>query len=91
MSKKLYIGNVSYRATEEDLQKKFSEIGECISAHIVIDKFTGKSKGFAFVEMATDEAAQEAISKLNGTAIYGRGMKVAEAKPPRERGSGRRR
>ena len=53
MSKKLYIGNLSYKATEDDLKKKFGEIGECISVNIVFDKFTGRPKGFAFVEMAT--------------------------------------
>jgi len=87
---KLYVGNVSYRATEEDLVKKFSEAGECISAKIVLDAFTGQSKGFAFVEMATENDAREAIRQLNRTAIYGRGIIVSEARPPRPRGSRRR-
>lgn len=90
MPKKLYVGNVSYRATEEDLVKKFSEAGTCLSAKIVLDSFTGQSKGFAFVEMATDNDAQEAIRQLNRTAIYGRGIIVSEARPPRPRGGGRR-
>jgi RNA recognition motif-containing protein len=90
MSKKLYIGNLSYRATEEDLRKKFEEIGECISVKIIIDKFSGRSKGFAFVEMATEEAAFDAIKKLNGTSMYGRGIIVNEARPQKERGSGYR-
>jgi cold-inducible RNA-binding protein len=88
MPKKLYIGNLSYRATEEDLKNKFGEIGECASVKIINDKFSGKSKGFAFVEMATEEAADEAIKKLNGTAMYGRGIVVNEAKPQRERKPG---
>lgn len=93
MAKKLYIGNLSYRATEDDLTKKFSEVGQCVSVKIIVDKFTGRSKGFAFVEMEKDEEAQEAIDKLNGTAMYGRGMIVSEARPPRQRkpGPGRRR
>lgn len=89
MPNKLYVGNVSYRATEEDLLKKFSEIGECLSAKIVLDSFSGQSKGFAFIEMATDEGAREAIKKLNRTAMYGRGIIVSEAKPPAPR-KGRR-
>ena len=85
MSKKLYVGNLSYRATEEDLLKKFGEIGECLSAKIALDRFTGNSKGFAFVEMASEEDAQEAIKKLNRTAMYGRGIIVNEARPAGER------
>lgn len=94
MSEKLYIGNLSYKATEDDLKKKFEEIGECVSVNIVFDRFTARPKGFAFVEMATKEAAQEAIQKLNHTALYGRGIIVSEARPqgeqkPRFRGRGR--
>ncbi len=88
-SKKLYVGNISYRATEEDLIKKFGEVGECVSAQIVFDKFTGKSKGFAFVEMASKEQGQEAIRKINRTAMYGRGLIVDKAKPPRTNRSGK--
>jgi len=90
MSKKLYIGNLSYRATEEDLLKKFGEIAECVSAKIVLDKFSGSPKGFAFVEMATEEGAQEAIKKLNRTAMYGRGIIVNEAKSKGDRKNFRR-
>ena len=85
MSIKLYVGNVSYRATDDDLLKKFSETGKCLSAKIVLDTFSGQSKGFAFVEMATDADAKEAIRLLNRTAIYGRGIIVSEAQPPRPR------
>jgi RNA recognition motif-containing protein len=79
MPAKLYIGNLSYRVTEEDLVKKFSEAGRCLLAKIIVDNFTGKSRGFAFVEMASDEEAREAIKKLNRTSIYGRGIIVSEA------------
>jgi RNA recognition motif-containing protein len=75
--------------TEEDLVAKFSEAGTCISAKIVLDTFTGQSKGFAFVEMATENDAREAIRQLNRTAIYGRGIIVSEAQPPRSRAEGR--
>ncbi len=89
MPVKLYVGNVSYRATDDDLMKKFSETGKCLSAKIVLDSFSGQSKGFAFVEMATDEDAKEAIKQLNRTAMYGRGIIVSEAQPPQPRGARR--
>ena len=85
MPTKLYIGNVSYRATEEDLIRKFSETGKCLSAKIVLDSFTGQSRGFAFVEMETEDDAREAIRQLNRTAMYGRGIIVSEAQPPKPR------
>ncbi len=85
MSKKLYVGNLSYKVTEDDLMKKFTEIGECTSIKIIRDRFSGESKGFAFVEMAMDEDAQNAIKKLNSTAIYGRGIVVSEASPQTKR------
>jgi len=90
MSKKLYIGNLSYKVTEVDLKKKFGEIGECISVKIVIDKFSGNPTGFAFVEMATEEDARLAIKKLNRTAMYGRAIIVDEAKPKGGRKNSRR-
>ncbi len=85
MSTKLYVGNISYRATELDLKKKFGEVGECVSVKMVIDKFSGQPKGIAFVEMATEDDAREAIKKLNRTAMYGRGIIVSEAKPQKQR------
>ena len=84
MSKKLYVGNLSYEVTEEDLKKNFGEIGECIEANIVRDKYSGNSRGFGFVEMATEEEAQEAIRKLNGGELSGRKIIVQEARPKRE-------
>lgn len=84
MSKKLYVGNLSYEVTEEDLKKNFGEIGECIAANIVRDKYSGNSRGFGFVEMATEEEAQEAIGKLNGGELSGKKIVVQEARPKRD-------
>lgn len=88
MAKKLYVGNLSYSTTEEELRGLFEKVGTVVSAVIITDRETGMSKGFGFVEMETDEAAQEAISKLNGTDAKGRTITVSEARPPRERGFG---
>jgi len=85
MGKKLFVGNISYRATELDIRKKFSEVGECLSVKLVADRFSGESSGIAFVEMASEEDAQEAIKKLNRTAMYGRGIIVSEARPRKDR------
>jgi cold-inducible RNA-binding protein len=94
MSKKLYVANLAYEVTEEDLREKFIEIGEVISANIVKDRYSGNSRGFGFVEMGSEENAQEAIKKLNGAELAGRKIVVQEAKPRREsshRSSGFRR
>ncbi len=85
MSKNLYVGNLSYAVTEEDLKKNFGEIGECIAANIVKDKYSGNSRGFGFVEMATEEEAQEAIRRLHGGELSGRKIVVQEARPRKER------
>lgn len=92
MGKKLYVGNLHYKVTQEEITKLFGEIGQCLSVKIIYDKFSGESKGFAFVEMGTDEEAQEAIKKLNGSQIYGRGIMVNEAREqaPRSRGPRRK-
>lgn len=90
MNKKLYVGNLSYKVTDADIQKKFGEIGECVSVNLVTDKFSGQSRGFAFVEMATEEQAQEAVKKLNNISMYGRGIIVSEAKPQSDRKGPRR-
>ena len=84
MVKKLFVGNISYRATELDIRKKFGEVGGCLSVKMVTDRFSGESTGIAFVEMASEEEAQEAIKKLNRTAMYGRGIIVSEANPRKE-------
>jgi RNA recognition motif-containing protein len=84
MSKKLYVGNLSYEVTEEDLKKNFGEVGECVAVNIIRDKYSGNSRGFGFVEMATEEEAQEAIKKLNGGELSGRKIIVQEARPRKE-------
>jgi RNA recognition motif-containing protein len=91
MAKKLYVGNLSYNTMEEDLREAFSKIGEVMSATLIIDKASGRSKGFGFVEMASDEDAGKAIASLNGTAVMDRTITVSEARPKTERsGSGGR-
>ena len=89
MNKKLYVGNLNYNVTAEALQVLFATVGEVASSTIISDRMTNLSKGFGFVEMATEEAAQEAINKLNGHDLEGRQITVAEARPPRERSEGR--
>jgi RNA recognition motif-containing protein len=84
MPRKLYVGNLAYGVTEEDLASSFGEVGDCISAKVVRDQYSGSSRGFGFVEMATDEEAQEAIRKLNGLELNGRNIVVQEARPRRE-------
>ncbi len=91
MAKKLYVGNLSYNTHEEDLREAFSKIGEVLSATLIVDQTNGRSKGFGFVEMATDEDAEKAISSLNGTSFMDRSITVNEARPKTERsGSGGR-
>ena len=90
MAKKLYVGNLSYSTTQETLQSLFAEIGEVESVAIITDRMSGRSRGYGFVEMATDEAASEAIGRLNGQMVDGREINVAEARPPRPRDDQRR-
>ncbi len=90
MSKKIYVGNLPYKANEEALREVFVRIGEVQSVRIITDAATGRSKGFGFVEMASDEDAKKAIAVLNGTSLDDRTLTVSEARPQREReGSGR--
>ncbi len=91
MGKKLYVGNLPYSATEEELQQAFSRFGTVASVKLITDRDTGRSKGFAFVEMASDREAADAIGGLNGTDLSGRALTVSEARPqaPREGGGGR--
>ena len=84
----IYCGNLSYDLTEEDLREAFAAHGEVDDARVIKDKFTGKSRGFGFVEMANDEEARAAIAALNGTDLKGRELKANEARPREERGSG---
>lgn len=86
MAKKLYVGNLSYSTHDEDLREAFSKIGEVLSATLIVDQATGRSKGFGFVEMASDEDAAKAISTMNGTLFMDRTITVNEARPKTERG-----
>jgi RNA recognition motif-containing protein len=90
MGKKLYIGNLSYTVDSNQLTTLFTEFGTVDSANVIMDRDTGRSKGFGFVEMSSDSEAQESIAKLNGTDFGGRAMNVSEAKPmaPRENRGG---
>ena len=90
MSKKLYVGGLSYGTTQDGLNECFSQAGNVESAVVITDKMSGRSKGFGFVEMATDEEAQKAIEMLDGKELDGRTIKVNEARPmePRPRTGG---
>jgi cold-inducible RNA-binding protein len=88
MSKKLYVGNLSYGVTVSALEELFGSVGEVASVNLITDRMTGRSRGFAFVEMAAVEDAQKAIAELNGRDLDGRAIKVAEARPRRDRGGG---
>ena len=91
MGKKLYVGNLPYSATDETLMQTFSGAGTVESARVVMDRDSGRSKGFGFVEMSSDDEAGKAINQFNGQQLDGRAMNVSEAKPqaPREnRGGG---
>jgi cold-inducible RNA-binding protein len=92
MAQKVYVGNLSYDTTEGTLRTLFAEYGEIESVNLITDRDTGRPKGFAFVEMATDQGAQAAISALNGKSLDDREIKVDKAKPqaPRERRGGYR-
>ncbi len=88
MSKKLYVGNLNYTTTEEELNTLFSNCGKVVSVSLITDRDTGQSKGFGFVEMEADDGAQKAIKELDGSQLHGRSIKVNEARPPRERSFG---
>lgn len=89
MQPKLYVGNLSYDAKDSDLQNLFSKYGNVQSATIISDRFTGRSKGFGFVEMASGEEAEKALA-LNGTDFLGRNITVSEARPKESGSEGRR-
>ncbi|MDQ3076822.1 MAG: RNA-binding protein [bacterium] len=88
MAKKLYVGGLSYSTTEAGLRDAFAKAGAVTSASVIIDKMSGRSKGFGFVEMETDEAAQAAINMFNGQDLDGRTLTVNEARPKEERPQG---
>ena len=81
MPSKLYVGNLAYSVSNSDLEQLFSQAGQVQSVAVIMDKFSGQSKGFGFVEMATAEEASKAIQQFNDTELKGRNIKVNEAKP----------
>ncbi len=89
MSKKLYVGNLPYSVTQADLEKMFSDKWTVLSTTLIMDKYSGRSKGFGFVELESDEDATAAIWELNGKDIEGRAIVVNEAEPKKEGGRGR--
>ena len=91
MSKKLYVGNLAFQTTSQDLQELFAQAGTVESASVIEDRDTGRSKGFAFVEMSGQDEAASAIELLNGKEVAGRALKVNEAKPRENHGGGGRR
>ena len=86
MGKKLYVGNLPYSVNDQKLNDLFASVGEVVSAKVITDHDSGRSKGFGFVEMANDDDAQKAISKLDGYDIDGRNLRVNEARPKEEKG-----
>src|SRR2546426_2097183 len=88
MAKKLYVGNLTYGVTDSDLSKLFEPHGSVESAQVIMDRDTGRSKGFGFVEMKSDQEAQAAIAALNGKEMDGRALTVNEARPKPEGGRG---
>ena len=88
MSMKLYVGNLAFQTSSEDLQQLFAQAGTVQSASVVEDRMTGRSRGFGFVEMSSQEEAEAAIQQFNGKEVGGRNLKVNEAKPRENRGGG---
>jgi len=88
MAKKLYVGNLSYNVANSDLEQMFASFGTVLSAEVISDRDTGRSKGFGFVEMENDSEAEAAISALNGKESGGRRLTVNEARPREDRGGG---
>ncbi len=88
MSTRLFVGNLSYQTTEDDLRQLFAGVANVASVTLVTERDSGRSKGFAFVEMATPEDAQKAISQLNGQSLHDRTIRVDMARPREERGPG---
>ena len=88
MGRKLYVGNLPFSVTEQDLSSKFASCGTVESAKLIVDRDTGRSKGFGFIEMASDAEARAAIEQLNETDYDGRSIKVNEARPQKKGGGG---
>ena len=85
MGTRLYVGNLSFETMESDLQDLFGQVGNVANCALITDKFTGKSRGFAFVEMGSEEEAQKAIAELGGKSLHGRPLTVNEARPREDR------
>jgi len=88
MGRKLYVGNLTYDVTDSGLEQMFAAHGTVQSAQVIMDRDTGRSKGFGFVEMGSDQEAQAAIAAMNGKEVDGRALTVNEAKPKEDRGGG---
>lgn len=88
MAKKLYVGNLSYTSTEAQIRELFTQVGEVTEVSIIMDRDTGRSKGFAFVQMSDDAAAADAIRRFNGHTMASRALTVSEARPREERSGG---
>lgn len=88
MGKKIYVGNLPYSTDDAELESTFSQFGQVDSARVITDRETGRSKGFGFVEMNSDDAATQAIEKLNGSQLSGRQITVSEARPQQPRTGG---
>lgn len=88
MGKKLYVGNLSFDVTSEDLQGLFAQAGSCESASVITDRTTGQSRGFAFVEMSSNAEAQQAITQFDGQELKGRAIRVSEAREQQNRRGG---
>ena len=84
----IYVGNLSYQSTEDELRDLFAEFGDVVSAKLIVDKFTGQSKGFGFVEMSNNSEAQKAMDELNGRDMNGRNVTVNQARPRQDRSRG---
>lgn len=89
MATKLFVGNLSFNTTNADLESLFSQAGSVVSANVITDKFTDRSRGFGFIEMANAQDAQQAIARFNGQELQGRALTVNEAKPQERSGGGR--
>ncbi len=88
MAKRLYVGNLAFNTTQTQLQDLFSQAGEIAEVNLITDRYTGTPKGFAFIEMATEEAAQEAVKRFNGHDLDGHALNVGEARPRAEGSEG---
>lgn len=86
----IYVGNLSFQTTDEEIRQAFEAHGEVSSVNIIRDKFSGESRGFGFVEMPSDDEAQAAIANLNGTELSGRALNINQARPRTDRGGGDR-